>query len=559
MSEPTSESSSRTSRPAPRVVRIGRLQIALNVILQSVAVIALLIMANFLAFRHHRSLDWSGTSAFSLSPQTTAVLKQFQEPGKAIVYFFDVGSPVYHDTVRLLQEYENQSNRKLVLEVVAAGMDPQRARELQAKYKFDSRENIVILDYKGKSKWVEASDFAEMEELPPEKQRPEEGVVARVKNFKAEQYITAAMMDLVEEKQNKVYLVTGHGELDLSKPDFQMARQAMEHQNLKLDNLSLTGVDKIPDDANTVVIAGPQQDFSERDLKLLSEYWGHNGRLFVALGPEAEATNLSAWLNARGVTLRNDRVIRVTGKLVENVVQKYEVRPAEGTFTAASRITQPLTGRNTGFIGETQSMIPVDSMFRAGEIAIVPLVLSAPEWWGEIDPITEGSLPTYADGKDHKGPLALAVAVEKGAVRDPKVQLETPRLVVVGNGLFLNDTGLKVLRDNRDFFVYSLNWLLNRESLLELPAKDRPLNDILLTNDQQVRLGFLLVLGIPICFGVLGLYYLGWRNGWNLLTITVVVVCLGLILWGAEETVRRWASGADSSAPATPAASPNSN
>ena len=544
MSETKPDSPSDSPRPETRTIRIGRVQIALNVALQIVAFVALILMVNFLSFRHHRTIDWSGHRAYTLSPQTKAVLKQFQEPCKAIVYFFNTGSTVFEDTVNLLKEYETQSNRKLQLEVVDP-RDPARQRELQAKYKFYDREDIVILDYKGKSKWVEATEFAELEDLPPDKQRPEEGITARIKNFKGEQYITAAMMDVLEEKPNKVYLLTGHGELDLNNPEFKISRQFMERQNYTVQNLSLTGVDKVPDDANGVVIAGPAQDYTERDLKILDEYWKRNGRFLVALGPEAKAERLSDWLAARGVTMMNDSVIGIARKVLEDQNTKFEVREAVGLFTSSSPISKPRAGINITFLGlnNTQSMKPVDLMLKAGEIAFTPLVGSAPNWYGETDPFDDKNFPSYTPGKDHKGPLVLAVAVEKGAARDPKVQLDTPRLVVVGNGIFMSDSALKASPLGTDLLVNSLNWLLGRETLLELPPKEKPLNDIALSDEKIVRLGFLIILGIPACFGILGVYYLWWRHGRNLLLLTIVILAVGLALWGTIEAVRGWASG----------------
>lgn len=539
MSDANPESSSQPYRPEIRTIKIGRLQIALNVILQVLAVLTLVIMANFLAFRHHRSIDLSTNRAFTLSPQTKAVMKQLQEPCKAIVYFFNTGTSIFDDTKNLLKEYETQSNRKIVVEVVDRA-DAARARELQTKYKFYDQEDIVILDYKGKSKWVEARDFAELEEIPVDR-RSDSGPAARVKNYKGEQYITSALMELVEEKQNMVYLIAGHGELVAGSPDFKISTQFLERQNYKIKNLPLSTVDKIPADASAVMICGPGHDYSDRDLQLLDEYWKRNGRIFVALGPDVNADKLTGWLGARGVNLMGDRVIAVSSKILEDKNTVSQVRDAEGVFTNGSPITKPLANVGVSFFGQTQSITPVETMVRSGEVTLSVLAVSPPQWWGETESYDENNFPRFDPKKDHQGPLALAVAVEKGAAKDPKVQLETPRLVVVGNGICFSDSGLRLGPLHRDFLINSLNWLLGRETLLELPAKDKPLNDIALTDESIVRFGLIIILGVPCGIGMLGLYYLWWRHGRNLLMLTLILCVVAGTLWVSMEILHRWA------------------
>lgn len=544
MTEQSSESRN-ASKPLPRSIQIGRVQIAVNVIVQTIAMFLLVVMANFLSFRHHRPIDWSSTGKFTLSPQTLKVLEQFQEPCKVVVYFFYSRGPIFTDTVALLREYEVRSGRKMVVEVVNAAEDPVRAKELQGKYKFSERDNIVIVDYKGNAKWVEARDFVETEELPIEKQIPNEGVTERIKSFKGEQYITAAMMDLVEDKQYKVYLVNGHGEFEAGNPEFKLAMEALERQNFKVENLSLIAVDKVPDDASALVIAGPQKDLTERDVKLLNEYWARNGRVYAAVGPEAKAEWLTKWLASKGIAMRNDVVINVTKKRVEGVVDKIEVRPAEGLFIPGSVICNGLVGNFTGFLGESQSIGPVPSMLQNGEISFAPLVTSHPDWWGELDPIVDGSVPEMGP-KDRKGPLVIAAAMEKGAARDPQVKLQTPRLVVVGNGSHLSDTGIRIAPLGKDLLVNSLNWLLSRETLIELPAKEKPMNDVSLNDDQLANLGWALILGLPSAVGLLGLYYISWRHGRNLIVLSIIILSIALAIWGAALGIAHWTTPARS-------------
>src|SRR5690606_39541839 len=53
-----------------------------------------------------------------------------------------------------------------------------------------------------------------------------------------------------------------------------------------------------------------------------------------------------------------------------------------------------------------------------------------------------------------------AVAAERGASTDPRAQLRSSRMIVFGNGVFLDPPPLAL---NYDLLTRSLNWLLHRD------------------------------------------------------------------------------------------------
>ena len=83
---------------------------------------------------------------------------------EAIVFFAGEGE-AEANCHQLLREYEFASKGKFTVEEVSPYQNLTRARELQTKYKFGSNENIVILDYDGKSKFLNSADMAEFEQL----------------------------------------------------------------------------------------------------------------------------------------------------------------------------------------------------------------------------------------------------------------------------------------------------------------------------------------------------------------------------------------------------------
>jgi hypothetical protein len=70
---------------------------------------------------------------------------------------------------------------------------------------------VLILDYDGRNKFVNAQEMAEVDNSGMMFGQP-----PQIKAFKGEQAITSALLELTENKQNKLYLLAGHGEPELN-------------------------------------------------------------------------------------------------------------------------------------------------------------------------------------------------------------------------------------------------------------------------------------------------------------------------------------------------------
>jgi ABC-type uncharacterized transport system involved in gliding motility auxiliary subunit len=105
------------------------------------------------------------------------------------------------------------------------------------------------------------------------------------------------------------------------------------------------------------------------------------------------------------------------------------------------------------------------------------------------------------------GPLNLAVAVEKGAVQDERVKVDSSRLVVVGNAELLGNNAYRLSEGvSSDLTLNILNWLLDREEVMGIPPKEKKNLTISLDEKQMrnIALGVMgVVPGIVALFGLL--------------------------------------------------------
>ena len=83
----------------------------------------------------------------------------------------------------------------------------------------------------------------------------------------------------------------------------------IENENIKFQELNFFEVSAVPSDVKAIMIAGPQYDFSDREMKMLRDFWDKQGRIFIALDPAAKTPKLLAFLNELGVKVNDDRLM----------------------------------------------------------------------------------------------------------------------------------------------------------------------------------------------------------------------------------------------------------
>src|SRR6266436_2826036 len=260
--------------------RIQRLQIGLNLVVQLILIFFLVSAVNWIGFRHYKRWDVSREQKYALSDKTKRFLNTIK--GKVrITVFFSPNTPISGDVSSLLTEYQYAAKGKIDIENIDPQRSLSRAKELFDKYKVVSDESLIVIDYEGRNKTVKASEMAEMDQSGMAF-----GEGPRVTAFKGEQAITSAMMDLVEGKKNTIGYVLGHKEPPLSgNSNISVLKAFIENENIKFQELNLFDVGAIPAELKTILIIGPQYDLSDREIKLLRDFWDKQGRILLLLDP----------------------------------------------------------------------------------------------------------------------------------------------------------------------------------------------------------------------------------------------------------------------------------
>ena len=495
---------------ATKPKRIQRLQIGLNVMAQLVLIFFLITAVNWIGFRHYKRWDVSRDQKYALSDKTKRFLDSIK--GKVrITVFFSPNTPISGDVASLLTEYQYAAKGKIDIENIDPQRNLSRAKELFDKYKVVSDESLLVIDYDSRNKTVKASEMAEIDQSGMAL-----GEGPRVTAFKGEQAITSAMIDLVEGKKNTIGYVTGHKEPSITAPSpvamIEQQEQAgspisimktfIENENIKFQELNLFNEPQIPAEIKAAMIVGPQYDLSDREIKLLHDFWNKQGRILLLLDPSAKTPKLNAFLNELGVKVNDDRLMAFVRTGIEELAL---IRDVQAHFLGENPVTKRLADVRAIFFGGTSSITIDPQRVQAANVRLQPLIEAEKGYFAETDYNSSDQNKLQADAKKAgAAPLIIGVSIEKGGSADERVQMNSSRMVLVSNATFIQDNALTQDQQALDFTSASANWLLSREQLIGIAPKVPKTLTFSLNEDALRSLRWMVLVLVPFVFVVLG-------------------------------------------------------
>ena len=482
--------------PPSKPQKIGRAQIGINVVAQVLLVLGLAAMVNYLGLEHYKRWDFSRDQKYALSDKTKRFLDSIK--GKVRITVFFSNTPITADVQSLLTEYQYAAKGKIDVENIDPERNLSRAKEIFDKYKVVSDESLIVIDYEGRNKTVKASEMAEIDQSGMAF-----GEGPRVAAFKGEQALTSAMMDLVEGKKNTLGYVLGHKEPPLGEQSpISILKTFIENENIKFQELNLYELGEIPADVRAVVIAGPQYDFSDREMKLLRDFWEKQGRILLLRDPAAKTPKLDALVNELGVKVNDDRLMVFLRTGIQELAL---TRDVQAHFLSDTPITKRLAGARALFFGGTSSLTLQPDRVRAINIRVEPLLQAEKGYFAETDYNSSDQGKLQADAAKNNGPpLTIAASIEKGGSGDTRVQVNSARMVVASNATFIQDNALTQDQQALDFVSGSVNWLLSREQLIGIAPKVPKTLTFSLTEDSLRNVRWIILVLMPLIPGVIG-------------------------------------------------------
>ncbi len=458
-----------------------------NALIQALALLAILGLASYVSVRRSVRWDWTEAGVHSLTQATRDVLTQIPESGVEIYAFVTQGNQEPVREALGLYAYETP---RLKYSVFDPNQRPDLANRLEVK------TDGVLLVCGGSCEAAQGTARVESE---------------------SEQEITKAIRQVIASRR-KVYFLTGHGEGgkdDDEARGYSQARQALEAENLTIEDLLLANQPDVPDDADAVIVAGPNHSILPRELEALDRYLRGGGSLLILADPFV-VTHLEDQLRAWGVELGKDVVVDEQMQLFAG--PQLGVQPIVSSYGA-----HPITDR----MKQQITMFQVARSVRAADGAtdgVVELATTSDRSWGETDleRFSKQGVVGLDPAVDRKGPVALAVArslpspnptpAPEGPAegQPPASQPAEGRLVVVGDADFASNRYVAEL-SNYDLFLNMVTWLVGEESFITIDRKLPRASTAAITPEQLANFRYLSLFVLPEAILVLGLVS-WWRR-----------------------------------------------
>jgi ABC-type uncharacterized transport system involved in gliding motility auxiliary subunit len=444
--------------------------------------VVILLMVNYLSYRHYVRADFSKAQRYGLSPKTVHVLESLDGP-VSVKVFFQENDILYEDIRNLLRQYQYHSD-KLKVQWIDPHLDFSKTEEIARKYNI-SELNVVIFEYGDKTDYVRKADIALINDSSG---------VERVASFRGEVALSSAIQNLVQKTVPTVYFLTGHGERgleDVSRRGYASIRQMMNNDNIAVRQLDLSLTRKVPEDCAALIVAGASHLLSETEVGLIDSWVERNGRLMV-LTEAGTTSGLEKLLLDWGVRVTNWKVIDRSQTENEINVAFY---PEGKHPTTRALSTLRVIFQNPCLVE------PHSFNTTADRPSVTSLAASSKNSWAESAP--NQSPVKYDSNSDLPGPVSMAVAVEKGASPKLDMQIRPSRIIVFGDTGFVSNGALT--GGNPSLFLSTLNWLIDREQLMDIAPN--ALNDtrLKLTQAEARILFWSAVGGIPSLIALLGI------------------------------------------------------
>lgn len=435
----------------------------LRLVLVIVVLTAAVLGLGWLSQRHPVHVDISAAGELTLSDASRRLLERFEEPVQ-VTAFLDDEAALRDHVSRLLAAYR-QAKPDLRVDIVDPKARPELVRELAV-----TRRGEVVVAYRGRRERAMAPTQAR---------------------------ISAALERLMFEADPYVAFVTGHGERDLlglANFDLGQFGRHLQRKGYRIQPWRLGAGNPVPNNTNLLVVAGPQEGFTQAEVADLVEYVDRGGALLWLTEP-ASAAQIPILGDYLGVSRR-------PGVLVD---------PSAGELLALDDprllLLDGSQQHEAVAVPDAPVLLPRSAALRA----------DPPGDWRRIDLLRAGqrarlaSLPWEGGGVSDDAPTAAGAAVAVGLSRDAAAAAGTrvQRVAIIGDGDFLSNSYLGN-GGNLPFGLNLVQWLLASDTLLQTYQPAAPDQQLAFTRLGQAVLGLGFLIGLPFVLAAVG----AWRWWW---------------------------------------------
>jgi hypothetical protein len=426
---------------------------------------SIIIVINAASVNFSKRLDLTGTSQFTLTAQTKDFLKALDKKVEILVFFSPrVPFILQNYTIGLLNEYQKHS-KLITIRQIDPDVHPDEARKYDIGQTGSTYGTLLFKTENG----IKAILGAEIASG-------------------AEHAVTGAIVEVTGLVKKRIYFLTGHGEESI-RNQYKLAADVLEANMFHVEGLDLNNR-TIPNDASVVIMAGPRDISSEREISLIREYLSTGGSFLLLLNPNPPlkiTEFLKTWF------------LYIPEGIVEDPVS-YAVPSKSSIIIPKERNIFQLNEVN--FSGSA-AVIPLANI--PNTIEISPVVWTTREALiSNDDAYGEGKADSLEFTEMMKPPYALGALL---SLRDENGGM---KFAVIGDTDFAANNSL-FSGNNGEFFLGLIQWLSAGQEVLTIDKKVFVSRKLILSPEQTRFINYSAVGLVPFILIIISIYII-WKK-----------------------------------------------
>lgn len=345
-----------------------------------------------------------------------------------------------------------------------------------------------------------------------------------------EERLTNALLRLYNQKDKKVYFLTGHGQLPLDSEEataYSFLNAQLKANGYLVETLSLIEKLEVPSDADLVVFLGTIYDIKKEEIEMLQKYIDKGGSFLSMVDAMVPVDNINKLIKNYGFTYNPDVFMlspqdpraRLIGQFRIFVKDFDQFSPITSSFAKAHGgyliwpLTRSLTEQESSSYSKTQLAKTSSEFLRINGVKTSKDLKSGLKVESGEFPVMGVGIKKIQDGagsdsknKDKDPKDTSSSEQDQNQNQDEsKNQGKESRVVVVGSAGFVNNQSLANSNENRDMAMNIINYLLEDEDFISIRPKDEHLSTVDIgSSASRMVLNFLTFI-YPLCFMAAGI------------------------------------------------------
>lgn len=460
----------------------------------TLVVIAFVIVVNLMVGELPSTVTKFDTSSLKLYTLTNTSVQIVEGLAEDVTMYYIVQNGTEDVNIEeMLNRYSSYSSRIKIRKI-----DPTSNPGFSAKYTDDSLSNNSVIVESAKR-----SSVVTYEEIYTTQYTEEDyynyymtGVVPTgTTYFNGEGALTTAIDYVTADDLPVLYIITGHGETDLSATVLADAKA----DNILTEQLTLLTVTEIPDDAGAVILNAPTSDLTEQERDVLLTYLELGGKMILITDydsySDTKMPNLAAVTRAYGLQAASGLVME--GNTSNYMQYPFYLLPV---VNKESDIAMNLTSTNITTIlpfahgitkiADTKKFVEPVLSTSADAFVIADLEARIEEW---ANTDTPQKAYEKQDG-DAAGTFYVAASAEDTTTGG--------KLFWVSSPVFITD---EFYSYNGELFMSALTMLCEKSSSISILGKAMQIQSLAVSSAAAAFWGAVLIILLPVGTVVLGL------------------------------------------------------